>query len=102
MTQSAAASRRRPDGCAGYRPQAQDYTDPRAGTLHALQGLLAGAALPVQAQSSRRVAADEDIGERSGFVLVAGGTVMHLHPGPGSGHSSPHGARRRRLPELST
>jgi hypothetical protein len=37
-----------------------------------VQGLFAGSALPIQAQPSRRAAADEDIGKRSAVYMVAG------------------------------
>jgi hypothetical protein len=39
--------RHAPNGSAQYRPQAENYPHPRTGTLHALQGLLAGSWLPV-------------------------------------------------------
>jgi hypothetical protein len=42
------------------------------GTLHAVQGLLAGAALSVQAQPSGRAATDQDFSRRSAFDVVAG------------------------------
>ena len=60
---------------AGHRSAAEDDADPRAGTVHALQGLLGGARLSLQAQPSGRVADHEDFGERSAIDVVAGGTV---------------------------
>src|ERR1700746_3226303 len=52
------------------RAAAEDDADPRSGTLHALQGLLAGARLSVQAQSSGRATGNEDFGKRSAFNMV--------------------------------
>jgi hypothetical protein len=47
----------------------------QAAPLHALQGLLGGPGLPVQAQSPGGAAAEQDNGERSALGVVAGGTV---------------------------
>jgi hypothetical protein len=46
------------------------------GALHAVQGLLAGSRLSVQAQPFGRAAADKDFGERSAVNVAAGGAVM--------------------------
>jgi hypothetical protein len=45
--------------------------------IYALQGLLAGAEISVQAQPSDRAADDEDHGEQSAVALVAGRTMKH-------------------------
>jgi hypothetical protein len=58
-----------------HRAAAQDDDDPRAGAVHAVQGLLAGAGLCLQAQPSGRAQADQDYGKRSAVVLVAGGAM---------------------------
>ena len=51
------------DGGARHRAAAEDDANPRAGALHALQGLLGAARLSVQAKPSRGPAADQDFGE---------------------------------------
>jgi hypothetical protein len=61
---------------AEYRPPAEDNPDPRAGTLHALQGLLAGARLSVQAQPSSGAAADQDFRRRPSVNMVGGRAVI--------------------------
>jgi hypothetical protein len=68
-----------------HRAAAQDDDDPRAGAVHAVQGLLAGAGLCLQAQPSGRAQADQDYGKRSAVVLVAGGAVKSRHFAPPSG-----------------
>jgi len=50
-------------------------TDPRTGTLFALQGLLAGPWLSVQTQPSGGAAAHQDFGQRAAVDLVAGRAV---------------------------
>jgi hypothetical protein len=50
-----------PDGCADCRPSTEDDAHPRTGTLHAMQGLLAGSGLSVQAQPSGGAASDENM-----------------------------------------
>lgn len=62
----------------GHRAALEDHADPRTGALHALQGLLGGARLSVQAQSSGGASAHEDFGERSAVVLVAGRAVANV------------------------
>lgn len=64
------------NGATKHRPASEGDAHPRTGTLHALQGLLAGPGLSLQAQSSRRAADNEDFGERSTVNVVAGGTVI--------------------------
>ena len=65
-------SDRRPRYCAA----AETDANPRAGALHAMQRLLAGPLLPIQAQSSGGAAADEDSCERSTFKVVARRTMI--------------------------
>ena len=67
--------RHAPDRGAGHRAATEDNADPRTGALHALQGLLAGARISVQAKPSSRTADDEDFGERPALDVVAGGAV---------------------------
>src|SRR6266550_3036128 len=43
--------------------------------LHAVQGLLGGSGLSVQAEPSGSVATEQDFGERSAVNVVAGGTL---------------------------
>ena len=69
-----------PDRGAGYCPEAEDHADPRTRTLHALQRLLADAALSVQAQPSGRAACRQDYGERSAVDMVAGGEMKTRVP----------------------
>ena len=52
--------------------RAEGDAHPRTGALHALQGLLAGPGLSLQAQPSGGAAADQDFGERSAVNVVAG------------------------------
>jgi hypothetical protein len=63
------------DGAAEHRPASEGDAHPRIGTLYALQGLLAGSRLPVQAQPPRGTSTDQDFRERSTLDVVAGGAV---------------------------
>jgi hypothetical protein len=72
--------RHSPDGRSRYHPPPKHDADPRTGAIHALQGLLTGPALSLQAQPSGRAAADKDIGERSAIDMVAGGKMMQRDP----------------------
>lgn len=64
-----------PSGRAGHHPQTEGDTDPRIRTLHALQRLLSGASVSLQAQPSRCVADNQDHRQRSAVGLMAGGTI---------------------------
>jgi hypothetical protein len=55
-----------------YRAAAEEDAGPRARALNAVQGLLAGAGISVQAEPSCGTKADEDFCERSAVALVAG------------------------------
>ena len=50
--------------------------NPRARAVHALQGLLAGPGLCLQAEPSGRAARDQDHRERPALDVVAGRTIM--------------------------
>ncbi len=63
--------RHAPDRCARCGPHAEDHTDPRAGALHAVQGLFAGEGLSVQTVSLGCTAAAKDFSERSTVNVVA-------------------------------
>lgn len=54
--------------------------DPREGArpVIAMQGLLAGARLSLQAEPSSRVATHQDHGERPAFDMVAGGAIAEV------------------------
>ena len=60
---------------ARHRAATEGNADPRAGALHAVQGLLAGARLSVQAEPSCRAALHQDFGERSAIDVVARGPM---------------------------
>ena len=52
--------------------RSEDDTDTRVRAVHALQGLLTGSRLSVQAESSGSVATDEDICDGRAVNVVAG------------------------------
>jgi hypothetical protein len=55
--------RHAPDRCSRCGPQTEDNSDPRAGAVHAVQGLLAGAGLCVQEEPLGCSEAPEDFSE---------------------------------------
>lgn len=63
------------DGRAQHHSSAQDHSDPRIGTIHALQAMLKASGQAVQAQPFGRAADRQDLGAKSGVNLVAGGTM---------------------------
>jgi hypothetical protein len=63
------------DRCARHRAATEDNAGPRTGALHALQGLLAGPWLSLQAEPSGGAAAYQDFGERSAINVVAGRAI---------------------------
>src|SRR5581483_1530553 len=67
--------RHAPDRRFGHCATAQVHADPRTGTLYAVQGLLTGSRLSVQAQPSGGAQANRNLGERSAIDLVAWGAL---------------------------
>jgi hypothetical protein len=70
-------------GCDTHQTVALDIVGhpkatPRTGTLYALQGLLSGPWLPIQAQPSCRAADYQDFRERPAVDLVAGTAMIHF------------------------
>jgi hypothetical protein len=60
------------------RPKSTPIHELERYMLHALQGLLAGAWLSVQAQPSGSAQDDQDFGERSAVNVVAGGAMTFI------------------------
>src|SRR6202022_3669761 len=68
-----------PDGGAGYRAPAEGDPNPRTRALHALQGLLAGPRLPVQAQPPSGPTDDKDLCQRPTVNVVAGRAMRIIY-----------------------
>ena len=52
-----------PNRCPRHRAATEDNTDPRTRTVHALQGLLTGSRLSLQAEPSGGAATEQDFGQ---------------------------------------
>src|SRR4030081_106674 len=72
--------RYRPDRRPRHRTPAEGEANSRTGKLYAVEGLLAGPRLPIQAKPLGGAAADEDFGLRSPVDVVAGGAIARAPP----------------------
>src|SRR5258707_1269176 len=66
------------DRRARHRAPTEGDAGPRAGAIHALQGMLRSPGLSLQAEPSGRAAHHQGHGERSGIDVVAGGAVTEM------------------------